>query len=341
MAPVRTLSEQSYRSTTNRLGITLLAFELLLNVIGVVVAVIAIVLELIPGLDMVTKDCIDQISYGLLYVLIFVLPALLYFLISGRQRTAPILFATKWRMETVAYLFVGLAVISATAHINADLVSVFDFTVYLPEELLPTVATTPTNNYQLVLMIFTTAIVPAFVEELLFRGIVLSNLMPYGKTTAVLASAFLFGIMHQNPAQFLYATAAGLVLGYIYIKTRSIWTVILLHFVNNFISVIETVLEERLLAHTAELALLVLEAGIFLLGLLAAVYLILRYRDQRRAVLAQGCFEMDLQTDTDVTVQDLSFGTQVRLFFSIPMIVFLVICALMMIPNFLALSLLA
>ena len=340
MAAVRTPSEQSYRSVTNRIGFAMLFFELMLNAVSVVIAVITVVLEMIPHIDPVAKDCINQISYGLLYAAIFMLPVLFFYLISIRRGAKPIRCGIRWCPETFAYLFVGLAVVTATAQINAILVSFFDITAFLPEDLLPTV-TTATSNYQLVLMIFTTAIVPAFVEEFLFRGVVLTNLLPYGKTVAVLGSALLFGIMHQNPAQFLYATAAGLVLGYIYVKTRSIWPSVLLHFVNNFIAVIQTAMVERLLDHTAELALGVMQAGILLLGLIAAIFLILRHRDQRRAVLAEGCFEQELPTDADVTVHDLSFGKRVRLFFSVPMIVFLALCVLMMIPNFLTLMLLS
>ena len=37
--------------------------------------------------------------------------------------------------------------------------------------------------------------VPALCEEFLFRGCILSNLLPYGKTTAILASAVLFSMI--------------------------------------------------------------------------------------------------------------------------------------------------
>ena len=196
MAAVRTPSEQSYRSVTNRIGFAMLFFELMLNAVSVVIAVIMVVLEMIPHIDPITKDCINQISYGLLYAAIFMLPVLFFYLISIRRGAQPIRCGIRWCPETIAYLFVGLAIVSATAQINAILVSFFDISVFLPEDLLPTVPTA-TNNYQLVLMIFTTAVVPAFVEEFLFRGVVLTNLLPYGKTTAVLA-LHLYNCVHLN-----------------------------------------------------------------------------------------------------------------------------------------------
>lgn len=74
---------------------------------------------------------------------------------------------------------------------------------------------------------------PVF-EEILFRGLVLRSLLPYGKKFAILASAFLFGIFHGNLAQSPYAFAVGLVLGYVAAEYCLFWSVIL-HIINNFV----------------------------------------------------------------------------------------------------------
>lgn len=74
---------------------------------------------------------------------------------------------------------------------------------------------------------------PVF-EELLFRGLILRNLMPYGKKIAILGSAFLFGIFHGNLVQTPYAFAAGLVLGYAAAEYSLVWAIVL-HFLNNFV----------------------------------------------------------------------------------------------------------
>ena len=55
-----------------------------------------------------------------------------------------------------------------------------------------------------VLVVLCIVIVPAFCEEFLFRGVVLSNLMPYGKGTAIIVISVPFGLMHGNFYQFLY-----------------------------------------------------------------------------------------------------------------------------------------
>lgn len=78
------------------------------------------------------------------------------------------------------------------------------------------------------------AILPAFLEEILFRGIILERfLMRYTARTAILLSALLFGIMHLNPSQILAGFIAGCFLGFVYQRTRNIKYCILIHFVNN------------------------------------------------------------------------------------------------------------
>lgn len=72
------------------------------------------------------------------------------------------------------------------------------------------------------------------VEEIIYRGFVLRSLQKYGKIFAIVVSATLFGIMHGNLYQMIFAFLVGLVLGYT-ASTYSIRWSILLHIVNNFI----------------------------------------------------------------------------------------------------------
>ncbi|MCK4749782.1 MAG: CPBP family intramembrane metalloprotease [Bacteroidales bacterium] len=74
-------------------------------------------------------------------------------------------------------------------------------------------------------------------EEVLFRGIILDGFLTrYKPGKAIFWSAFLFGLFHLNPWQFIPGFLIGLLLGYIYMKTRSLIPVILVHIVNNSFS---------------------------------------------------------------------------------------------------------
>lgn len=74
-------------------------------------------------------------------------------------------------------------------------------------------------------------------EELLFRGIILKGfLKQYPPWKSILWSAFLFGLIHLNPWQFIAAMGAGTFIGWIYWRTGSLLPCIFIHLVNNAIS---------------------------------------------------------------------------------------------------------
>lgn len=100
----------------------------------------------------------------------------------------------------------------------------------------------PQGVFGFLLTFIATAIVPALVEEFACRGIVLGLLKKYGEGFAIIASSIVFGIMHGNFEQIPFAVMVGLILGYIYVKTGSIWISVSVHCVNNAISVIFTYL---------------------------------------------------------------------------------------------------
>ena len=317
--------EQNYRDTVNRVAFAMLVFEGLFFVAGFAFALLQILTDLIP--NTVTATVVYELCYAAIYAAIFVLPVLFFKLFSLNKRTERMYLEYKLPRETVLYVFAAVALVSAAAAVNSFMVNIFNYGTFSDEVLW---GQTPTTNYELVLMVITTAVVPAFVEEFLFRGLVLTNLLPYGRTTAVLASALLFGLMHQNAGQLFYATAAGLVLGFIYVKTRSVWVCVLIHFVNNFTSVIQSVLAERLSYMNANLVLGLVQGAIYTLGIISAVILMLRVKDRRGEVLRLGCFERELEADPDYAGEVIPFARRVRLFFTAPMIVFFVLSVMQM-----------
>ncbi len=87
------------------------------------------------------------------------------------------------------------------------------------------------------------ALIPA-IEELFFRGFVLFGMRErYGSGAALVGSACLFGISHLDPVAAVYATVAGIALGMLALRTRSIWPGIAVHAAVNAMPVL---LPERL-----------------------------------------------------------------------------------------------
>lgn len=79
--------------------------------------------------------------------------------------------------------------------------------------------------------------VPIF-EELLYRGIFYNRLkVNLPKYSAIGVSAFIFGTMHGNLVQMLYAFILGVVFAWLYEVYKSIWAPILAHMFMNLTSV--------------------------------------------------------------------------------------------------------
>lgn len=76
-------------------------------------------------------------------------------------------------------------------------------------------------------------------EELLFRGIVFKRLRVWtGYRLAITLSALIFGLIHLNLVQFLYAGILGLFLAFLLEKTGSLWMPILGHMTANLIAIV-------------------------------------------------------------------------------------------------------
>ena len=71
-------------------------------------------------------------------------------------------------------------------------------------------------------------------EEILFRGLILRSIQPYGKKFAIFSSALLFGLFHGNLSQAPFAFIVGLVLGYVTVEHNIGWAMVL-HMFNNLI----------------------------------------------------------------------------------------------------------
>lgn len=66
-------------------------------------------------------------------------------------------------------------------------------------------------------------------------------LRKYGNGFAVLSISIVFGLLHGNVIQFVFAFLVGLILGYITVKTDSVVPAILVHALNNGMSVIVSI----------------------------------------------------------------------------------------------------
>jgi membrane protease YdiL (CAAX protease family) len=91
-----------------------------------------------------------------------------------------------------------------------------------------------TMDFDSLTMFLYAAVGAPVMEEIIFRGLVLRHLEPYGKSFTIVMSAFAFGIFHGNIVQIPYAFLVGLVLGYVAIEYNILWAMVL-HMINNLV----------------------------------------------------------------------------------------------------------
>lgn len=85
-------------------------------------------------------------------------------------------------------------------------------------------------------LLLTAVLLPAVVEELFFRGVLLSALEPYGTWPALILSSLAFALIHGNLYNLAGPLAAGMIYGYMTYALDSVWPAIFAHLLNNGLS---------------------------------------------------------------------------------------------------------
>lgn len=98
-----------------------------------------------------------------------------------------------------------------------------------------------TGPWSMLISLICVAVIPAFMEEFAFRGVLLGTARRYvSDGCAIMLNALLFSLLHGNLYQIPFAFALGLYLAYATVWTGSIWPAIIIHGVNNTLSVLIT-----------------------------------------------------------------------------------------------------
>ncbi len=93
----------------------------------------------------------------------------------------------------------------------------------------------------IILAIVLVAVMPAFSEEIIYRGFICNTLAAGSRRIrpkTVIISALLFAVMHQSPGQTIHPFILGSVMAIVFLSTGSLWASIILHFTNNLIVIL-------------------------------------------------------------------------------------------------------
>ncbi len=102
--------------------------------------------------------------------------------------------------------------------------------------------------FPVVLMVYSIAILPAFIEELAFRGIMYNYCNAFLDERLVVAvTAFLFAIMHLSLISLVWLLPFGFFIGHMRLRYHTLWYGIIFHFIFNLKACIIDLLREGII----------------------------------------------------------------------------------------------
>ena len=226
--------KEAQRSEIKKLGLYT-GFALICHI--VLQNVLSFGLELFGLLDKYLNDGVFQNCADIIIVFVSLLLPF-YFVgkkmqaVSGTDEPIPLGKPTDAASMLLAIVAgIGICMIAniATSYLTV-IMGIFGFELSSPDIPMPG------GTSGVVTSIVRIVVVAAVAEELTLRGYVMGNLRKYGDKFAILVSALVFALMHGNLIQAPFALIAGFGIGYLTVKTGTVWTGIAIHAANNFIS---------------------------------------------------------------------------------------------------------
>lgn len=138
-------------------------------------------------------------------------------------------------------------------------------------------------NFLLVFIVI--AIIPAIGEELVFRGILQNELIQiWGKKHfAIWVTGFVFSFIHFQFFGFLPRMLLGVLFGYCYLWTNSLWVPMAMHFINNALTLIVSAFFRESLLNASQQENAAFDIRLFIAYIVAQVaFLFLYYKFVRQ-----------------------------------------------------------
>ncbi len=197
----------------------------------VFVTILAIIICNIAGLGSESYQTFFNTSYGYLILasVMYLVIALVFFFINRKSDNK--IISKSSGKKILFYILIAiisfLALYPIITCIDTLLINLGISLNTLPYEL---------NTSGYLVSLLSVVILPAIVEELLFRGLIFKGLKPYGKVFSISISALIFSLYHISIDQTIYPFLIGLLLGVIMYKENNILYCIVIHFTNNLLS---------------------------------------------------------------------------------------------------------
>jgi len=279
--PPALAARKGIQRTGNLTAAALLAFSLIGSIIILIASPILAVVDRVDLTFLVTLACNGLAGFFALYCIFNALMKPRY--LNCRDAVGEAFGRPVSASLLIYALFIGFALALCSSQLTSFFLKFLEYLGMPSTDLMPDIMPKTFNNTNIAMLVVQIAVSPALLEEFAFRGVMMQSLRRYGDGFAIVASSLIFGIFHGNIVQAPFAFLLGLVMGWLTIATGSIWTAVLIHFVNNLNSVIITVLgssmEEEALN---KLYYFIIFPAAFILG---AISLVLFFNNKKRIKL--------------------------------------------------------
>ena len=232
--------QQSYKRSLRRAANGVGALMLIFFALELIISLVAEVILMAAGMEEELSDmsALFLLENGVVSSIVFFVSGLIYVLITKKRFSSLFPFDRIGGGYLAKLCVIGLA-FSLMSNYVVDLVN-NTFSLFGIENSGGSIDAG--SNPNILIYFLTVAILPAFAEEFAFRGIVMGTLRPYSEGLAILISSAAFALMHGNFVQLPFTFCCGLVFAFIDIKTNSLLPSIIVHFLNNGLSVLADVL---------------------------------------------------------------------------------------------------
>ncbi len=301
--------KKALKSNAAQIGVATLIHFFILFFAAVPIVMVVLLL----GYDQKLLE--DPFFNQLIQLIVFPLLALVFFVLAKCKKmkiSRIVSFSLPKKKLTTAFLMSGMA-FSLLASSASSIFCVFltAFGMKVPDVDIPY----PTGVSGIALSVITMVILPAFLEEFMMRGIVLGIMRPFGDKIAIFASAFIFSIMHASILQIPFTFLLGLLLGFMVVKTESIWPAVILHGMNNAMAVASGYID----AYFGGTASEIFTIAVFVLALISAVFGITILLKRQGLTLESGKGDLGV----------LSEKQKIKCFLFSPVIIICTVCSVL------------
>jgi membrane protease YdiL (CAAX protease family) len=233
--------------------------------VGVVVTYSAVRLLFLPGIITLTWDLyLDEI---ILFFIPLVLVLLFYRLdIQGSLQLRSIDLGSLPGFALAGFVVVlfQIFLLAIASRFVPDIARYLDINSYFGHDVFAEAVV----SLPLVGQFWVVCIVPALIEELVFRGYVQTTLVGrLGIQRGIWATGFLFALVHLGMLRVPFDLLVSYIMGYFVIRYRSVWPAVVFHFTNNLVNlVILNVLPSDGLQHFSSLSLALMAGTVVYLG---------------------------------------------------------------------------